>query len=109
METAMHTPSHWIRRAASRLGTLLLFAFAGAFAQDQGDPPARVGTLRQIEGTVAFAPAGETEWADAIPNRPLTAGDRLWTEKGARAEVHLGSAVLHLDGTTFMDIAALDG
>ncbi|HSI53388.1 MAG: DUF6600 domain-containing protein [Ramlibacter sp.] len=105
----MNNTSILIRRLAARLVPLLAFAFAGAIAQDQGDPPARVGTLSQIEGTVAFAPAGETEWADAFVNRPITTGDRLWTEKGARAEVHLGSAVLHVDGTTFMDMTALDG
>ncbi|MES3002521.1 MAG: DUF6600 domain-containing protein [Pseudomonadota bacterium] len=76
--------------------------------QEQADPPARVGSLSQIEGTVAFAPEGESEWADAPLNRPVTAGDRLWADRGSRAEIHMGSAVLHMAGETFLDIAELD-
>ena len=72
------------------------------------DPPARVASLSQIEGSVVFAPAGETEWVDAVLNRPITRGDRLWTDRGARAELHLGSAVLHLDDQTFLDVTDLD-
>ena len=85
---------------------LLACVSAGAWAQL--DPPARVASLSHIEGTVALAPAGETEWADATVNRPITRGDRLWTDPGARAEVHLGSATLHLDSQTFVELVALD-
>lgn len=92
----------------------LLLAFGWGLAQAQvqaqavADPPARVATLSQIEGSVVFAPAGETDWLDAIPNRPITRGDRLWTDKGARAQVHVGSAALHMDSQTFLEMAALD-
>src|SRR4051812_10999791 len=99
----------------ARWFALLAFAFAGAaLAQQQqpatagGDPPARVGTLSATEGSVAFAPAGETEWAEAPRNRPITRGDRLWTDEGARAEVHFGSAVLQMDGRTFVEVIAID-
>src|SRR5699024_6340430 len=84
------------------------FVQAQVQAQDAGDPPARVATLSQIDGSVVFAPAGETEWVDAIPNRPITRGDRLWTDKGARAEVHVGSAALPMASQTFPDVVALD-
>jgi hypothetical protein len=86
----------------------LLLALAGAGALAQTDPPARVASLSQIEGSVVLAPAGDTEWTDAVLNRPVTRGDRLWTDQGGRAEVHLGSAVLHVDGETFLDFTALD-
>src|SRR4051794_26038054 len=90
----------------------LVFAAASATAQSQApsqaDPPARVGSLSYIEGSVALAPAGDSEWADAQLNRLVTPGDRLWTDRGSRAEVHLGSAALHLDGQTFLDVTALD-
>ena len=45
------------------------------------DPPARVGRLNLIQGTVSFRASGVDEWAIAQPNRPLTTGDRLWTDE----------------------------
>ena len=92
----------------SRLLPLLLLVFAGAGAMAQTDPPARVASLSHIEGSVVLAPSGDTEWTDAVLNRPLTRGDRLWTDHGSRAEVHLGSAALHVDGESFLDFTALD-
>src|SRR5439155_1780542 len=62
-----------------------------------------------IEGSVVFAAAGETEWSDAVRNRPITRGDRVWTDDKARAELHFGSAALHLDSRTFVEVVALDG
>ncbi len=96
------------RFVLSRILPLLLAFTGAAYAQSPADPPARVASLSQIEGSVVFAPAGETEWIDATLNRPITRGDRLWTDRGARAEVHAGSAVLHMDGRTYLDVAELD-
>lgn len=117
-ETAMNQKSlshpSYARWLMLRLLPLLIAAvgFASAtpqaWAQPLTDPPARVGTLSQIEGSVVFAPAGETEWLDAVPNRPITRGDRLWTDRGARAQVHVGSAALHMDHQTFLEVSALD-
>jgi hypothetical protein len=90
-----------------RLLPLLMLAFGGA-AMAQTDPPARVASLSHMEGSVALAPAGESEWSDAVLNRPLTRGDRLWTDRGGRAEMHVGTAVLHLDDETFLDVTGLD-
>jgi hypothetical protein len=92
----------------SRLLPLLMLPCAAATALAQVDPPARAGSLSHIEGSVVLAPPGDTEWTDAVLNRPVTRGDRLWTDQGGRAEVHLGSAVLHLDDETFVDVTALD-
>jgi hypothetical protein len=108
METAMNTTHSPFRFLVSRLVPLLVWAFAAAGAMAQTDPPARVGTLTDIQGSVAFAPPGETEWADAQRNRPVTSGDRLWTDRGSRAELHLGSAVLHIDGQSYVDVTHLD-
>ena len=92
----------------ARWFALLALALAGMGANAQTDPPARVAALSHIEGSVAFAPEGETEWSDAMRNRPITQGDRLWTDPGARAEVHLGSAALHLGSQTFVELMELD-
>ena len=103
----MHT--HRLRQFISGLLPVVLLAFGGAaLAQEEATPPARVATLSHAEGSVVFAPAGETDWVDATLNRPITRGDRLWTDRGSRAELHVGSAALHLDGQTFVDIADLD-
>ncbi len=78
-----------------------------ASAQDQDDPPARVARLGYLEGSVSFQPAGEGDWVGAVPNRPMTTGDQLWTDQGSRAEVQLGSAVIRLapnTGFSFLDL-----
>ena len=89
---------------------LLGFALlcVGAAASAQQDPPGRVARLNLHEGAVSFAPAGEDSWYDAQPNRPITTGDRLWTERNARAEVHIGSAALRMDGQTQVEFSELD-
>jgi len=68
-----------------------------ATAQDddqQDDPPTRIARLGYMEGSVSFQPAGEDDWVQAVPNRPMTTGDRLWADKDSRAELQLGSAVI---------------
>jgi hypothetical protein len=87
----------------SRLLPVLALSLAGAAAMAQSGP----ASLTHIEGSVAFAPAGATEWSDASPRRPVTRGDRLWTDKGGRAEVQLASATLHMDSEAFVEVVAL--
>jgi hypothetical protein len=87
----------------SRLLPALALSFAGAAAMAQTG----LAGLTHIEGSVAFAPAGATEWSDALPRRPVTRGDRLWTDKGGRAEVQLASATLHMDSEAFVEVVAL--
>ena len=72
------------------------------------DPPSRVARLSLREGDVSMAPAGTDEWADALLNRPMTTGDRLWVDSGARAELQVGSATLHLDQGTGLSFVDLD-
>ena len=67
---------------------------------DQDDPPSRAARLSFLSGTVTFQPASVEDWVPATLNRPLTTGDRLWTEAGSRAELNLGSAALRLNGRT---------
>lgn len=72
------------------------------------DPPNRVARLGYVEGEVTVAPAGTEEWADAVLNRPLTSGDRVWVEKNGRAELQIGSAAVYLDGDTGLGLIELD-
>lgn len=107
-----HTLLSRVRRHVPWLAAVLLWTATAAFAQAQqeaeADPPGRVGTLTYRQGGVVFAPEGEEEWVDLPRNRPITVGDRLWSDKDARAEVHLGSATVHLDGESHLGVSALD-
>jgi hypothetical protein len=64
------------------------------------DPPSRVARLSYARGNVSFEPAGTEDWVQAVVNRPVTTGDRLWSDNGGRAELHIGSASIRLAGAT---------
>ena len=72
------------------------------------DPPSRVGRLGYMTGGVSFSPAGENDWVRASMNRPLTTGDRLWTESRARTEIQLGGAMVRMGANTSVSILNLD-
>jgi hypothetical protein len=98
-------------RCSAVLGIALamLFPLNPASAQDQyDDPPGRVARLGYMQGSVSFQPAGETDWAGAVPNRPMSTGDQLWTDQDSRAEVQLGSAVIRLGANTGFSFLNLD-
>ena len=63
---------------------------------DDVDPPTRAGRLSYVEGAVSVQPAGIDDWSVATINRPLTSGDQLWSDRGSRAEIDLGSATVRL-------------
>ena len=75
---------------------------------DDDDPPSRVARLSYSKGDVSFSPSGTDDWVAAVLNRPLTIGDKLWTDKNARAELQAGSAVLYLSGETGFSFLNLD-
>src|SRR5579872_7160282 len=88
---------------------ILIASLGGALAFGQADdPPGRAARLGYLSGTVSFQPGGVEDWVPATPNRPLTTGDRVWTETGARAEMNLGSAAFRLDGKTNFAFLNLD-
>jgi len=67
---------------------------------DDDDPPGRVARLSVTEGQVSFSPAGTDDWVSAVTNRPITTGDKLWTDRDSRAELHVDSAAFRLGGET---------
>lgn len=77
-------------------------------ADEAIDPPGRVGRLSEVHGQVWLYHPEEGEWIAAERNRPLTTGDRLATDGGARTEVRIGSSVLRLDGATEIEVVRLD-
>src|SRR5579863_1421773 len=77
--------------------------------QDESqDPPGRVARLNFSQGSVSFRPAGEDDWVNAVPNRPMVTGDDLWADDDSRAEVHIGSAAIRLGAKTGITFLALD-
>ena len=110
-------PSH---RLSHRLSPARLFALATAMlftcawavhaaAQPvPGDPPGRVARLADVEGPVWVWSPDTNEWRSARRNQPLTTGDRLATDAGARAELQVGSTTVRLDASTELDVALLD-
>src|SRR5437762_5836326 len=76
------------------------FFTAQRAAADDDDPPSRVARMGYASGNVSFNPAGTDDWVTAVINRPMTTGDKLWSDNGSRAELHIGSASLRMGGTT---------
>ena len=90
------------------------FAFAAGVALlavsgwVSADPPSRVARLGYASGAVSFSPAGENDWVQATINRPLTTGDRLWVDNGARAELQVGGAMIRMNAGTSVAVLNLD-
>src|SRR6266849_5980932 len=103
-----------MRKHALKLASLLSVALAVALfapqraAADEDDPPSRVARLSYASGTVSFNPGGTDDWVSAVVNRPITSGDKLWTDNGARAELHIGSAAIRLSSNTGFSFLNLD-
>ena len=86
----------------------LLFVAERAAADDDDDPPSRVARLAYTSGNVSFNPAGTDDWVAGVVNRPMTTGDKLWSDDGSRAELHLDSAVIRLSdhtGFSFLNLS----
>ncbi|WP_321798372.1 DUF6600 domain-containing protein [Burkholderia sp. BCC1988] len=83
-------------------------AYAAAARQPGGDPPSRVARLNYKSGAVTTEPAGTDTWSYAAVNRPLTTGDQLWNDAGARSELHIGSTAVRLGESTSLSVLNLD-
>ena len=72
------------------------FVKTGALSNaNDDDPPSRVARLAYAQGSVSFQPAGTDDWVTAGLNRPVTTGDKLWSDNDGRTELQLdGSLVL---------------
>ena len=92
------------------LGLVTLFASAAASANEtwSTEPPSRVARLSYTQGDVSLQAVDEDEWSAAEVNRPLTTGDRLWTEQDGRAEVQIGDAAIRMSSETGFYFLELD-
>src|SRR5882757_7087614 len=79
-------------------------------SQDQSseNPPALVGRISYLKGSVSFLRAGLDQWSDAALNFPVTIGDRIYTDKNARAEVDAGHIILRLSNNTDLTMTNLN-
>ena len=101
------------RTAKNRLYLLLsltgLFFLAAPKARgDAGDPPSRVARISYLDGNISFQPSGTDDWAAAAKNRPVTIGDKIWSDKASRVELQAGQASFHLGSMTAFSFLNLD-
>ena len=72
------------------------------------DPPTRVARLSYLEGSVSFQPNGQGDWGAATRNRPVTVGDKIWSDNNSRAELQAGQTSIHLGSMTALSFLNLD-
>jgi len=102
-------PTRSLKLALS-LTTAMSFAGA-AFAQDASTatPPARVGQVADVSGSVSYNGAGSNgQWVAATENYPVSAGDSLFTQNGAQAALVLNASRLTLGPNTELQVTTLD-
>lgn len=76
--------------------TTTLVGFVPRALADDDDPPSRVARLAFAQGSVSFQPAGTDDWVTAGVNRPVTTGDKIWSDNNSRSELQLdGSLIRH--------------
>ncbi len=83
-------------------------------AQAQDDtgtttPPARVGEIAAVNGTVNFNGAGSNgQWVAATANYPVTNGDSVFTQPGGQATLAVDASRITLAGNTELQVTQLD-
>jgi hypothetical protein len=77
-------------------------------ANDANDPPTRVARISYVDGSVSLQPGGVGDWGSAARNRPMTVGDKIWTDKDSRAELQTGVVSIHLGSMTALSFLNLD-
>lgn len=108
-----------MKRALPLFLTLLFFVLISnpALAQTADDNSSeaeddaqaeRVVRVSFVEGDVSFQRAGTSEWAAAIENLPLFAGDQIYAGEAARVELQIGrGSYIRLSEKTALTLTAL--
>ena len=81
---------------------------APAATATSGDPPARVGWLSNLSGSVSFHSASQDQWVTATQNYPVATGDAVWTQPQAAASVMVDSSRIALAGGTELTAQEID-
>ena len=77
-------------------------------ADDSHDAPSRVARISFFDGSVSIQPGGNGDWGNVTRNRPVTIGDKLWSDKDSRLELQAGQVSFHLGGMTAVSFLNLD-
>jgi hypothetical protein len=98
----------WRTAVMAALIALAYLLVPSARADEDKDPPSRVARVSDLEGSVSLQPGGQGDWGTAARNRPVTVGDKLWSDKDSRAELQAGQATLHIGSMTALSFLNLD-
>jgi hypothetical protein len=72
------------------------------------EPPARVGWLSNLSGSVSFHSAGQDQWVAATQNYPVATGDAIWTQPQGAASVMVDATRIALSGGTELTAQEID-
>ena len=72
------------------------------------DPSGRVARVSYVAGQVSLRHGTEAEWMQFVINYPVTTGDQIWTDAGARSELHIGSTALRLSELTALSVTMIE-
>ena len=90
------------------LGVLMAMLAGSADAQaTAGDRPVRVARLAHLTVHVALEPAGTDQWTQAVPNTPLTTGDRFYVNHEDHAELQMGGLAVRVWKFTDLSVVNL--
>lgn len=83
---------------------------AGAPAPDAAvaDPPAVVGRIVEVSGSVSYRGSAGGAWENAETNTPIVAGDAVYAAARARARLEVGSATVLVRENAELDLVTLD-
>jgi hypothetical protein len=108
MTTKRRLPFRFTLPALILAAGAALVPAAPAFAEDDEGIRQAVIRVSYTSGRVAFSRGDDADhWQDAVINVPLTLGDRLWTEKSARAELQAPGARIVVAPETQLSILDL--
>jgi len=77
-------------------------------AMAAGDPPARVGRLSLVDGSVTYRGSQQDAGGPALVNWPVSSGAIIDTGRGARAETWIGSTAYRLGSDSQAEFATVD-
>jgi hypothetical protein len=77
-------------------------------AATTAEPPARVGWLSNLSGSVSFHSASQDQWVTATQNYPVATGDAVWTQPQAAASVMVDASRIALSGGTELTAQEID-
>lgn len=77
-------------------------------AMAAGDPPARVGRLSLVDGSVTYRGSQQDGGSPALVNWPVSSGAIIDTGRGARAEAWIGSTAYRLGSDSQAEFATVD-